>query len=119
MVSQAYGYAYTPAYQYKGTATANGNNITYTPTGTTPDEMGQNAIDDLARFLGGLYRGAGVQQLVYSGTTYTWDDNNGLKGSNWVHSGTTLVSVIAAAYPFNSLTFTADGTDITFTIAMP
>jgi len=124
MVSDAYGYTYSPAYTYKGTATANGNNITYTPAGNTQAEMGQNMMNDFARFLGGLYRGAHVSSILYDNENYVWDEAHGLQGSNWVQDGTqtTLVSVITAKYntnPFSSLTFKADETDITFTIEMP
>ena len=124
MINSALSYQYSPAYIYKGTYTVNDNNITYTLTGTTQEQMGQNMMNDLARFLGGLYRGANVSSIVYDSESYVWDENHGLLGSNWVKDGTqtTLVSVITAKYnttPFNSLTFKADGKDITFTIVTP
>ena len=124
MINNAFDYQYTPTYAYKGGYTVNDNNITYTLTGTTPEQMGENMMNDFARFLGGLYRGANVSSIVYDSESYVWDENHGLLGSNWVKDGTqtTLVSVITAKYnttPFNSLTFKADGKDITFTIVTP
>lgn len=129
MVSDAFGYVYTPAYQYKGTATADGNNITYTPTGADAQEAAVNMMNDLARFLGGLYRASGVKGINYNNVDYIWDETaaGNLKGSNWYGNNATLVSAITAAYnsqPFTTLTL--DITDannepetITFTIAQP
>jgi hypothetical protein len=122
-VTAALNYHYPDGYQYKGTYTANGNNITYTPSGASYDEMGANAIADLARFLGALYRSAGVQELVYDNVTYTWVESTPpLHGSNWRNNSTTLVSVITqnvATILQNGLTITADGQDINITINMP
>ena len=129
MVSDAFGYVYTPAYQYKGTATADGNNITYTPTGADAQEAAVNMMNDIARFLGGLYRASGVKGINYNNVDYIWDETaaGNLKGSNWYGNNATLVSAITAAYnsqPFTTLTL--DITDannepetITFTIAQP
>ena len=77
-------------------------------------------MNDLARFLGALYRAGGVQTLTYKGTNYTWDTAGTLHGSNWKDGqGNTLVSVITAEalqqFP-TSLTISIDGTEVITTI---
>lgn len=45
-------------------------------------------MHDMARYLGALHRGGGVDSIVYKGTTYEWNEKAGLTGSNWVKQGT-------------------------------
>ncbi|MFA7628618.1 MAG: Ig-like domain-containing protein, partial [Candidatus Dojkabacteria bacterium] len=100
-IASAPSYSYDPAYTYVGSyAFEDATNIytvTYNDTTFAP-----GAMNDLARYLGALYRqtGATVASIDYKGTTYTWYVPAGqteLKGSNWRDaSGTTLVSVITA-----------------------
>ncbi len=56
-------------------------------------------MDDIARYLGALYRQADstIIRLTYDGVEYTWNPNGTLKGSNWEDvNGITLVSRIVA-----------------------
>ena len=65
-------------------------------------EEGDAIMNDMARFLGALYRiddGASVTKLTYKGTEYTWNAEGILAGSNWEdESGKTLVSAIIDDY---------------------
>nr|WP_320665589.1 InlB B-repeat-containing protein [Paracholeplasma sp.] len=60
------------------------------------EELLKGVMDDMARFLGALYRVEGSSEhLSYDGVTYTWDIDGTLAGSNWKDDqGKTLVSVI-------------------------
>lgn len=129
MVANAYAYNYPDGYTYNGSQTAQGNNIEYTPSGATDEKKAENMMDDLARFLGALYRAGGVTGIQYGSKNYEWYEDLGLKGSNWVQQGQTskdysLVHDITAAYKttpsFTSLTITvttSSGTEnIVFTI---
>ena len=110
------------AYQFVGTLEQNPiGTVKYTPGSTEQEDM----MNDLARFLGSLYRNGGIAEITYSGTAYTWNPNIGLKGSNWaqnadattVEDAVTLVSQIVAAGATTSLTFTTDKGDITINVA--
>ena len=118
-------YEYTPAYTYKGTISCAVNNVTYTITEANAVENGgRNIMNDMARFLGALYRNGGVTSLTYNGKAYTWDETKGLEGSNWVDaSGKTLVSVLAYDYRNGvpngtQLKLTTNMGDIVFTIVI-
>jgi len=99
----ALAYTYSD-YTYKGAFAVKGyDDLTYAPRTSEPSDM----MNDLARFLGGLYRGNMdgngpiVVELKFDGVSYTWDVKETRKGSNWVDSKngtTTLVSVITAKY---------------------
>ena len=134
MITSAFNYQYTPTYTYQGTYTVTDNQVSYTltPFTTQPEFLvsANNMMNDFARFLGGLYRGAGVNNIVYDGVVYTWNPdvagNN--KGSNWVNGNTTLVNVITSdvtteyqTTPFTTktLTITADNKDINLVINVP
>ncbi len=118
-------YEYTPAYTYKGTISCAVNNVTYTITeADAVANGGRNIMNDMARFLGALYRNGGVTSLTYNGKAYTWDETKGLEGSNWVDaSGKTLVSVLAYDYRNGvpngtQLKLTTNMGDIVFTIVI-
>lgn len=52
----------------------------------------KNIMNDFARFLGSLHE-YGIKTITYNETAYTWDENKGLQGSNFVDAeGNTLVS---------------------------
>ena len=74
---------------------------TYSPEQAAKEE-GSAIMNDMARFLGALYRiddGASVTKLTYKGTEYTWNAEGILAGSNWEdESGKTLVSAIIDDY---------------------
>ena len=118
---QAINYQYPAdnAYTYSGTfAYVDETHLTYTVSAA--NAQNGNAMNDLARFLGALYRAGGVQTLTYKGTNYTWDTAGTLHGSNWKDGqGNTLVSVITAEalqqFP-TSLTISIDGTEVITTI---
>ena len=65
-----------------------------------PADLYQGIVFDLARFLGALYRVEGsVVAIEYDRVLFTWDDENGLIGSNWVNAlDQTLVGVIVADF---------------------
>ena len=124
--------AHTPSqstYTYQGTIAVDGTAVTATGkdsgymtksgSATTP------AVADLAQFLGGLYKSDEVESIEFNGTTYTWDKNGTLAGSNWKNGTTTLVSAIVSSYTSAStkpsevtLTLNNDlaSVDITYTI---
>ena len=130
-----YVYPAPNAYTYKGTIdVVDGNAVTYTPgAGATQVDM----MNDMARFLGALHRAAGVKEIEYSSTKYTWNpavameisrtsptgetvdpNKTELVGSNWVSNATpptTLVhDIVAAASSLTTpLTLKADGETIT------
>ena len=106
MVDGAKDYTYSDGFTYAGDFTIDANTITVAPQAGdddyfTPSIGGADGDDitpataDLARFLGALYRESGAKTIVYKGTTYTWDADLGLKGSNWADSAdNTLVDAI-------------------------
>lgn len=91
--TKAKDYQYDPAYNYKGTVTVDNNSTTVKYADSV---SGQEAINDLARYLGALYRSEGstVSTIKYDGKTYTWDAKGTLKGSNWKDGELTLVKAI-------------------------
>jgi predicted extracellular nuclease len=97
-IASAPSYVYDPAYTYVGTYEFEDATNIYTVT-YDDVEFNPGAMNDLARYLGALYRqeGSTVISIVYDGVTYTWDETGTLKGSNWVDSlGNTLVSAVVA-----------------------
>ena len=118
VLTDAESYEYND-YTYAGSWTTDGTNVAYTQGTSDPRDM----MNDLARYLGALYRqdnGESVKSIEYNGTEYTWNEAIGLKGSNWANNGTTLVSVITADYqasPASSYQFKINGETVTITIA--
>lgn len=88
------------------THTKDGKNAIVMGKYAAEDIMSGAAMNDMARYLGALYRfdnGATVKSITYGDTEYTWSSNldPALKGSNWAKDpnsaeadGNTLVSVI-------------------------
>ncbi len=90
-------YDYTPPYVPVGDIVFDLNSNTYTGTYTAPQVLAGASMNDMARYLGALYRQAGstITSIVYNGTTYTWDTTGTLVASNWEDStGKTLVSQV-------------------------
>lgn len=95
-------------YQGNFTTAESGDGITVSGAYTLTQVVDGTAMNDIARFLGALYRqdnGAAIQSISYNGETYTWDADRGLLGSSWVkdpaseeNSGNTLVSVLVADF---------------------
>lgn len=111
-VKNADQYEYDPAYTYSGdyAVAENGDTLTLNGTYSLIEGVDGTAMNDMARFLGALYRadnGATVKAIVYGGETYTWanGENATNTGSNWVknadepaNDGNTLVSQIVDDY---------------------
>lgn len=125
-VKNADQYPYDPAYIYSGdfVVTEKGDVLTLSGAYSLTQGMDGTAMNDMARFLGALYRadnGATVKSIVYQGTVYTWanGENAVNLGSNWVKDanaaasdGNTLVSAIVDEYQskgtISSLTLTGN-----------
>ena len=99
-IASAPTYVYDPAYEYVGDFVYDAASLTYTATYTAPEYLAGGAMNDLARYLGALYRqdGSTINKLTYKGVDYTWQPGTPpLAGSNWKdENGVTLVSVIVA-----------------------
>jgi hypothetical protein len=98
--------------------------VKYTTSSTNPIDM----MNDIARFLGSLYRNGGITSITYGTKEYKWNPNINLKGSNWAEDVTaetpddahTLVSALTTAYQASSLTspltITTDKGEITIVL---
>ena len=105
-ISSALAYEYSTsgsAYTYNGTLFADGTTLLggFTPAQAAAD--GSGVMNDMARFLGALYRfdsGTSVKAIKYGNAKYVWNGAANLKGSNWViengaaTQGNTLVAAI-------------------------
>ncbi len=98
-IASAPSYVYDDGYVYVGDFAYDAASLTYTATYTAPEYLAGGAMNDLARYLGALYRqtGATINKVTYKGVDYSWNLAEPLKGSNWEdENGITLVSVIVA-----------------------
>lgn len=96
-LASAAEYKYDPPYIPVGDINFDIDSNTYTGTYTAPQVLAGAPMNDMARYLGVLYRqpGSTITSIVYNGTTYTWDTTGTLVGSNWEDaSGKTLVSQV-------------------------
>ena len=99
-IGSGFDYEYADGYTYVGTREFDDPNNIYTVT-YDETQVAPHAMRDLARYLGALYRqdDATIIAIAYKGTTYTWNAEGTLLGSNWEdEDGNTLVSVITAAF---------------------
>ena len=110
-IQSVINYSYTD-YTYKGKfEVVDGSTVNYM---LDPDVAAatNGHINDMARFLGALYRAGGVTTITYDWEDYEWDPTIGLLGSNWCDgNGNTLVSVIVSQYSTyvpKSITITTD-----------
>lgn len=96
-INEVLGYTYPDNYSYVGSfQVVDGLTMNYTIDLAL---AANNALSDLARFLGALYHAGSVDYIIYDGVKYEWDTQPvELKGSNWRNGTTTLVSVIAAQF---------------------
>ena len=118
MDAKAHTVTFTGAYGTSGTDSI--------VTGVSGPGGSVTLLDDIARFLGGLYRQMGVRAIVFDDEDYTWDVNRTLKGSNWVDSSSgTLVAAIegkaSAAITgnnntINGVSFTMELDGVTWTV---
>lgn len=105
--SSAINYKYEDyTYTSQLTHTKDGKNAIVMGEYAAEDIMSGAAMNDMARYLGALYRfdnGTTVKSITYGDTEFTWSSNldPALKGSNWAKDpngteadGNTLVSVI-------------------------
>ncbi len=144
MLDGADGFVYTAstpgsnAYTYAGereiTVASDGasGTVSYLIPAATLEEDPTVLMNDLARFLGALYRyddGASVASVTYGGDEYTWDAESTLKGSRWTCTynaidgpmKVSLVSAITAAYnsadePLTSIVLKINDYDVTFEV---
>ena len=128
LLNAAKDYKYTDdtPYTYTGEVAVDGTTVTgtYPKLYQTKDTYKENIGNDLARYLGALYRAdeeKHAEKITYGETEYTWDTPETLKGSNWKSGETTLVGAITAnastIMKDENLTLTIDGVDVTFKIA--
>ena len=128
LLNAAKDYKYTDdtPYTYTGEVAVDGTTVTgtYPKLYQTEDTYKENIGNDLARYLGALYRAdeeKHAEKITYGETEYTWDTPETLKGSNWKSGETTLVGAITAnastIMKDENLTLTIDGVDVTFKIA--
>lgn len=66
-----------------GEYTISGNNITIAYDFTSNTFL-EDAMNDMARFFGTLYQN-NITSIKYNGTNYIWNEELGLKGSNWIN----------------------------------
>jgi len=100
-LASAPGYVYDPVYTPVGDIEFDINNNTYTGTYTAPQVLAGGPMNDMARYLGALYRQAGstITSIVFDGKTYSWNPAEPNTGSNWIDGdGRTLVSVVTAKF---------------------
>ena len=69
-------------YDFESAITVKGNTVTLSQADAT-DETRNFYMNDVARFLGELYRTGDVTKIVYNDVTYVWDESEPLSGSNW------------------------------------
>ena len=132
-ISSALSYTYNDAYQYTGSLLVDGSTVLagYTVeqfNGVKVEDQGKAVTADMARFLGALkrYNQSPVTAIKFGSEKYVWDDNDALKGSNWIKGGdankTTLVSQVVTALGADlaknnaasvQLGISTDGTDYT------
>lgn len=100
-ITSALTYEYDPVYDYVGDIDFNDSNNIFTATYSPVDFIAEGAMNDLARYLGALYRQdtSTVISITFNSVEYTWDETGTLKGSNWEDpSGNTLVSAMVTEY---------------------
>ena len=120
-------------YEFGGEVTMNEKTKTITFTGgygadgqtqiQTYDGHKVTLLDDMARFLGWLYRKAGVEEITFNSRDYTWspEDAGNLKGSNWYCSTATAATLVADIQTASGTAISAngntvDGVEFTFTL---
>jgi hypothetical protein len=93
-------YEYADGYVYVGDSVFDDPNNIYTNTYSPAEFLAESAMNDLARYLGALYRqdGSTIISIVYDGMTYTWNAAEPNTGSNWYNGTTSLVSAMVADY---------------------
>jgi VCBS repeat len=114
-ITSAVDYVYDPVYPYVGLINFDDPNNIFTGNYTDAQFLAGGAMNDLARYLGALYRqeDSSIDTIVFNNVTYTWNPLGELKGSNWEDSsGNTLVSAMVD-YFFSTAYDPAVGLQIT------
>ncbi len=96
-ITAAVSYVYTPVYNYVGLIAFDDPSNIFTGTYTDAQFAAGGPMNDLARYLGALYRqnDSSIDSIVFDGVTYTWNPGGTKKGSNWEdNSGNSLVSAL-------------------------
>ncbi len=106
-------------YVFTSTVTVLGNTVKMEDTIPDGKDVRDVYMNDVARFLGSLYRNGKATEIKFDGKTYTWDTEGTLKGSNWEDSdGNTLVKAIfgsssdGTAKNPTSIALTVDGVEM-------
>ncbi len=97
-IESAMDYEYDPVYTY-GDIVLDDN--VFTGTYTAEEFLDNRSMNDMARYLGALYRqeDSTITEIEFDETAYEWNEDGELKGSNWEDSeGTTLVSALVDAF---------------------
>lgn len=108
LTKDATSYKYTDAskYEYTGKINVTGTTTSevlfegnYESINLGDDDSKKAAMDDMARYLGALYRtdnGEKIKAIKYNNKEYKWNEKGTLKGSNWQENGNgkTLVKQI-------------------------
>ena len=109
-------------YEFTSTVTVLGNTVKMEDTASV-GEIRDVFMNDVARFLGSLYRNGEATEIKFEGKTYTWDTEGTLKGSNWEDSdGNTLVKAIFGSSSDDtaknppSIALTVDGVEMTINL---
>lgn len=118
--TQAANYIYDDNYNYTGSKNVNGNTVTFTYASADVSATKKEILDDLARYLGALYRAGGINEIKWSSNTYEWNPTaaGNLKGSNWWNATTsqTLVKELTTWFASNQdatqITIKCDGVDL-------
>ncbi|MFA9424174.1 MAG: hypothetical protein ACERLG_11385, partial [Sedimentibacter sp.] len=86
------------AYTNVGITSYDKNAQTFMVEYTPAQFSAEAAMNDMARYLGALYRQScsTIISLTYLEKEYVWDNTGSLKGSNWMDGTTSLVSTIVA-----------------------
>lgn len=122
----AYEYPSDAAYTYKGTFTVEGNAIVATYESSSLSTNNIEILDDLARYLGALYRAGGIKEIKWNSNTYAWNPTaaGNLEGSNWWNATTskTLVKELTTWFASNSdatqVTLNCDGVDMIYKVVV-
>jgi len=99
-IAAAPSYLYADGYVYVGDSVFDDPNNIYTNTYSPAEFLAEDAMNDLARYLGALYRqdDSTIISIVYDGVTFTWNTAEPNTGSNWFNGTTSLVSAMVADY---------------------
>ena len=79
-------------YTFTSEVTVVGNTVTMETAIPEGQDVRDVYMNDVARFLGSLYRNGNATEIKYGGKTYNWSSNPTLAGSNWTVGGAAINS---------------------------